>query len=386
MARLSIGVFPSLSFLLAVAGLALGGCGVLPSGGPDFVQISTTRGVETATALPYVIVPVSRTVLPYVSVSEAPSLASFSDRRPSPNLTLGVGDVVFIRIFEASPGGLFTPPESSGSRPGNFAEVQNQEIDKNGDISVPYAGIVHAAGKTPVEVGKDIEARIGKRAIEPQAIVALVERHSAQVSVLGEVNQPGSFTLFAKGERILDGIARAQGLKILDYEAYVTLQRHGKKATATFNSMVANPASNVYLQPDDVVFVSRQQRTFTALGASGQNAQIDFGADKVTLAEGIGKAGGLLDIRANPSQVYVFRMEDRNRVTAMGYDASHFAGPEVPTIYTVNMRDPGGVFFAANFQMRTSDVLYIANAPLTVFVKLLSVVAPSAQTAAYLKH
>jgi polysaccharide export outer membrane protein len=386
MARLSIGVFPSLSFLLMVAGLALGGCGVLPSGGPDFVQISTTRGVETATALPYVIVPVSRTVLPYVSVSEAPSLVSFSDRRPSPNLTLGVGDVVFIRIFEASPGGLFTPPESSGSRPGNFAEVQNQEIDKNGDISVPYAGIVHAAGKTPVEVGKDIEARIGKRAIEPQAIVALVERHSAQVSVLGEVNQPGSFTLFAKGERILDGIARAQGLKILDYEAYVTLQRHGKKATAAFNSLVANPASNIYLQPDDVVFVSRQQRTFTALGASGQNAQIDFGADKVTLAEGIGKAGGLLDIRANPSQVYVFRMEDRNRVTAMGYDASHFAGLEVPTIYTVNMRDPGGVFFAANFQMRTSDVLYIANAPLTVFVKLLSVVAPSAQTAAYLKH
>jgi len=358
----------------------------LPSGGPDLVQISTNRGVETATALPYVIVPVTRTVLPYVSVSEEPGLTSFSDHRPSPNLTLGVGDIVFIRIFEASPGGLFTPPESSGSRPGNYAEVQNQEIDKNGDISVPYAGIIHAAGKSPAEVGKEIEARIGKRAIEPQAIVALVERHSAQISVLGDVNQPGSFTLLAKGERVLDGVAHAQGLKILDYEAYVTLQRHGRKATAPFNSLISNPASNIYLQPDDVVFVSRQQRTFTALGASGQNAQIDFGADKVTLAEGIGKAGGLLDIRANPEQVYVFRMEDRDRVTAMGYDASRFAGPQVPTIYTVNMHDPGGVFFAANFQMRSGDVLYIANAPLVAFAKLLAVVEPSALTYQYLKH
>jgi polysaccharide export outer membrane protein len=386
MAGLSIGVFPSFP-LIAVAGLALGGCNVLPSGGPDAVQISTTQGVETQTAVPYVIVPVGRAILPYVSVSTEPvGLGSFADRRPSPDLTLGVGDIVFVRIFEASPGGLFTAPESSGSRPGNYAEVQNQEIDKHGDISVPYAGVVHAAGKTAAEVGKEIESRIGNRAIEPQAIVTLVERHSAQISVLGLVNQPGSFSLLPKGERVLDGIAHAQGLKILDYEAYITLQRHGRKATASFSSLISNPANNIYLQPDDVIFVARQQRTFTALGASGQNSQVDFGADRVTLAEAIGKAGGLLDSRANPSQVYVFRMEDRNRVSAMGFDPSRFAGPVVPTIYKVNMYDPGGVFVAANFQMRMGDVLYISNAPFTAVVKVLSVVTPSALVYSYVRH
>jgi polysaccharide export outer membrane protein len=368
-----------------VAAATLGGCGFIPSGGPDFASVTTVKGIETATVLPYMVVPVSRTVLTYVSAPEEPDLGAFADRRPSPNLTLGIGDVVFIRIFEAAPGGLFTPPESSGSRPGNFAEVQNQEIDKSGDISVPYAGTIHAAGRTTEQVEKEIEARIGKRAIEPQAIVTLAERHSAQVSVLGDVNQPGSFSLLPKGERVLDGIARAQGLKIQDYEAFITLQRHGRKATAPFISLVQNPAGNIYLQPDDVVVVSRQQRTFTALGASGQNAQIDFGNDQVTLAEGIGKAGGILDVRANPEQVYLFRMEDRNRLAAMGFDVGRFPGPLVPTVYTVNMKDPGGVFIAANFKLRTGDVLYIANAPLTAFIKLLAVVEPSALAYSYIK-
>src|ERR1700731_3366830 len=154
MARLSVGVFPGLSLLSMVAALTLGGCGFIPSGGPDVAGITTVKGVETATVLPYVIVPVSRTALTYVSEPEEPGLSAFADRRPSPTLTLGVGDIVFIRIFEAAPGGLFTAPESSGSRPGHFAEVQNQEVDKNGNISVPYAGIVHAAGKSPEEVGK----------------------------------------------------------------------------------------------------------------------------------------------------------------------------------------------------------------------------------------
>ena len=95
--------------------------------------------------------------------------------RPPPEIKFGIGDVVSVTIFEAAAGGLFIPSEA-GVRPGNFVTLPNQPIDTKGFISVPYAGLVPAAGKTPSEVEQEIVDRIKNRAIEPQVVVALVRR------------------------------------------------------------------------------------------------------------------------------------------------------------------------------------------------------------------
>jgi hypothetical protein len=73
-------------------------------------------------------------------------------RPPRPRgITLGIGDVVSITIFEP-PGGLFVPSE----RPGNFVTLPNQIVDSNGNIIVPYASTIPAAGRTPSEVQQAI--------------------------------------------------------------------------------------------------------------------------------------------------------------------------------------------------------------------------------------
>jgi hypothetical protein len=74
--------------------------------------------------------------------------------RPPP-ITLGIGDVVSVTIFEAEPGGLFIPSEP-GARPGNFVTLPNQVVDTNGNITVPYAGTIRALGRTPAEVQEAI--------------------------------------------------------------------------------------------------------------------------------------------------------------------------------------------------------------------------------------
>ena len=68
---------------------------------------------------------------------------------------LGIGDVVSVTIFEAEPGGLFIPLEAS-ARPGNFITLPNQTVDSNGNITVPYAGMIRAAGRTTSEVQEAI--------------------------------------------------------------------------------------------------------------------------------------------------------------------------------------------------------------------------------------
>ena len=73
-------------------------------------------------------------------------------------------------------------------RPGNFVTLPNQPVDTKGFISIPYAGLVPAAGKTPAQVEKEIVDRIKNRAIEPQAVVALVTANSSLITVIGEIN------------------------------------------------------------------------------------------------------------------------------------------------------------------------------------------------------
>ena len=67
--------------------------------------------------------------------------------------------MVGVSIFEAAAGGLFIPAEAS-VRPGNFITLPNQPIDARGMLSVPYAGLVPAAGKTPAQVEREIVDRI----------------------------------------------------------------------------------------------------------------------------------------------------------------------------------------------------------------------------------
>jgi len=77
------------------------------------------------------------------------------DSRPPSEISFGVGDTVGVTIFESAAGGLFIPSEAS-VRPGNFIELPNQLVDNSGYITVPYAGPIQAAGRTPQQVQEEI--------------------------------------------------------------------------------------------------------------------------------------------------------------------------------------------------------------------------------------
>src|SRR5439155_23779675 len=107
-------------------------------------------------------------------------------------IRLGIRDVVSLTVFEAAAGSLFIPIEA-GVRPGNFITLPNQAVDSQGNISVPYAGGIRASGRTPSEVQQNIVESLRNRAIEPQAVVALIDQRTSLISVIGEVNTPSRF-------------------------------------------------------------------------------------------------------------------------------------------------------------------------------------------------
>ena len=371
--------------LAALAAPMLSGCDSLPRSGPDGAAIawdaSAQLGAEASDVrLQYALIDINPAVLAYVGEEQPGSIhQSFgSGATGVPAVRIGVGDVVQVTIFEAEQGGLFIPVEA-GSRPGNFVTLPQQTVDQSGTITVPYAGEIAAAGKTVPSVQKEIEQRLADRAIEPQAVVALVKQEATSASVVGEVNLPGTFPINPAGDRILDMIARAGGPKHPGYETYVTLQRKGQEATVFFDTLVRRAGENIYVAPGDTIYVVRKPRTFLAFGAFGNasfNGRLEFGDDRLSLAEAVGKAGGLTDSQAEPSQVYVFRIEDRTALEALAVDLSKFPPdqPAIPTIYKTNLRKADAMFVAQNFPVRDKDVLYISNASSVELLKFLNII------------
>ncbi|NEV76694.1 polysaccharide export protein [Rhodopseudomonas sp. BR0C11] len=368
--------------------ISMSACSVLPGTGPssESVENYAAAGVRSTTALPYALVDVSADTIGFLSQPNVVSFkGSFKDRRPKPQQVVGVGDVLNISIFEAAPGGLFTPGQSAGARPGNFVDLPPQAVDQRGNISVPYAGEVPAAGRTLPEVQQAVVARLRNRAIEPQVVVSLNQQHSSVVSVLGDVNAPGVFALNSVGEKLLAVVARAGGPKYEAIESYVTLQRDGKKVKVLLSRIVHDPSENIFIRPNDVIFITREAPTFTALGALNQNvfgynSELTFDVETLTLAQAIGKAGGLNDQQSDPAEVFVFRYEDRPLLEKLGVDTNRFVYDRIPTIYHVNLRDPSGMLLASGFQIRSKDVMYVANARVVDYYKLLTLINNTANT------
>ena len=368
------------ALLIMVAAALLPGCSLLPGSGPksDAINGNATAGVRSNAALPYALVDVSADTIGFLSQPNVVSFqGEFTDKRPKPVQVVGVGDVLNISIFEAAPGGLFTPATAAGARPGNFVDLPAQAVDQKGSIYVPYAGEIPAAAHTIPEIQQEVVARLRNRAIEPQVVISLNQQHASVVSVLGDVNTPGVLPLNSVGERLMELIARAGGPKFEAIESYVTLQRDGKRVRVLLSRVVHDPRENIFIRPNDVIFVTRESPTFTALGAINQNAitatitDIPFDVETLTLSQAIGKVGGLADQQSDPAEVFVYRYEDRHLLEKLGVNTTRFSYDRIPTIYHVNLRDPSGLLLSSGFQMRTKDVVYVANAKVVDYYKLL---------------
>ncbi|MBB4338800.1 polysaccharide export outer membrane protein [Rhizobium leguminosarum] len=351
----------------------------MPRSGPDHKDVDRDASVKVTTkerrvGIDYALIDLSKNVLSYFSAPQPTSFKGFGGGRGgAPEIPLGFGDVVQVAIFEAQSGGLFIPSDA-GSRPGNYISLPEQTIDRNGTITIPYAGRVPAAGRLKETVEQDVEDRLASRAIEPQVVITTTTSRSSQVAVLGDVNNPQRIEISPAGERVLDVISAAGGLTTNNIETNVTLQRRGKTATVAYTTLLKNPAENIYVAPDDTISIDHERRTYLMLGAAGTSGRFDFEESDLTLGEAIAKAGGLRDDRADPAQVLLYRLVPKKTVAAMHVDATRFTGETVPVIIRANLRDPATLFAVQQFKMEDKDIIYISNSDSVELVKFLDIV------------
>ncbi|MGD9615556.1 MAG: polysaccharide biosynthesis/export family protein [Alphaproteobacteria bacterium] len=363
---------------VAIVGLLaclVAGCGALPTAGPTVKEVKRQEFADDQ--LRFALVDIDDNV---VTVHTGAPPESFSARFKKygvpPQPKIGVGDTVAVSIWEAAGGGLFGASSTEGVSPGSRnVAIPEQVVGRGGTITVPFAGQIPVVGRTPFEVQRTIEQRLGEKAIEPQAIVTVTRSLSNSVTVAGEIVTGARIPLSVRGDRLLDVIAAAGGAKSPVYETFVRLSRGGVTATIPMERLVSNPAENIYAQPGDVLTLVRLPQSFTVFGAAGTNALIPFTAERMTLAEALAKAGGLQDLRSDPAGVFLFRYEPPPLVKALGRPVLA-TGPDAltPVIYRLNLRNAKSFFLAQRFPIEDKDIIYVANADLNELQKFFTLI------------
>jgi polysaccharide export outer membrane protein len=362
-------------------------CSAIPRAGPSTDDI--VAQTDGSVVPQYELVDIDSSAINLLRQRGADSFqARFSDYRPSVEPRIGIGDAVTVTIWEASAGGLFSAPLvadkfTTGSK---SATIPDQVVGRDGAITVPYAGRIHVAGRTTRDVQTIVEQALEGKAIQPQVLINVSHSVSNTVTVTGEVVTGARVPLSVRGDRIMDVVAEAGGIRAPVNETYVQLSRGSTTVRVALTRVASNPRENIYLRPDDVLTLIRDPQTFIAYGATGRNAEIPFDAEGINLSQALAKAGGLLDERSDASGVFVVRYEPAN-VAHMLRPASAFVatGRKIPVVYRLNMRDPNSLFAAQNFRMMNRDFLYVSNAPLTEVAKVVGIfdmaLAPAASGA-----
>jgi len=350
------------------------GCAGLPIEGP---KIDAIRNAETqSNSAGFVLIDLDADTARYLQNSGPVTTgSSFSQGHPANADLIGVGDVLAVKIWEADPEGLFS---SVGSV--DRGSIPNSVVDRSGRIYIPYAGPIEADGRTAHQVEHAIVDALNDKAVEPQAHVTVMRNISNTVTVTGEVAQAGIVPLTIGGDNLLDVIASSGGAKFPSYESEVLINRDGKISQSYLSQIINTPSFNVYMQPGDQVHVERKAKTYSAFGAVLRKGRTNFGADKLSVLEAVGKVAGLDDRRANPKGVFVMRFENTKKARELAANddlASKILADDsrtaVPVIYRIDLQDPSQYFFAQSIDLQDKDVIYVANAPSVEVDKFLTI-------------
>lgn len=140
------------------------------------------------------------------------------------------------------------------------ALLQSYLVDNNGNIDFPRVGQVHVGGLTKSEAERVILNKIKPYMSEAETPIVTVRMSNYKISVLGEVNRPGMYTVSNEKISILEALAQAGDLTIYGVRNNVKLIREDSTGMKSIHVLNLNDANLInspyyYLQQNDIVYV-----------------------------------------------------------------------------------------------------------------------------------
>lgn len=173
----------------------------------------------------------------------ATSLAESTTTPHDASFVIGNDDLLAINVWKE--------PELTRSIP----------VRLDGRISLPLVGEVQAAGRTPLQLEHDIAAKLRNYIDQPEVTVMIEKINSQKFNVLGQVMNPGSYSL-TLATTVLDGIAAAGGFRDFAKQKDIYVLRQdssGGQSRIAFNYREIikgkHLEQNIKLEPRDTIVV-----------------------------------------------------------------------------------------------------------------------------------
>tara|TARA_B100000749_G_scaffold267814_1_gene245082 strand:- start:689 stop:1396 length:708 start_codon:yes stop_codon:yes gene_type:complete len=183
---------------------------------------------------------------------------------------LEIGDVLFVRVISLNDKSYeFFNVETNTNSPANNTSMANlylngSTINSLGKIEIPVIGKVYLLGQNLEEAKKSIQKAVDEYLKDAIVIVKLA---NFQVTILGEVNRPGTFPVFKENVTIFEALAMAGDLS--DYanrQKLKIVRTHNNKKKIYKVDLTDQQlllSDFYYLRNDDMIYVEPlKYRTF----------------------------------------------------------------------------------------------------------------------------
>lgn len=174
------------------------------------------------------------------SLPPAPAVAAVADY----SYLVGAGDVLNVQVSRN--------PELSATIP----------VRPDGKVSTPLVEDLVVQGKTPAQIGREIESRLGRYVRDPQVTVIVqsyVGPYSEQIRVIGEATKPQALP-FKQRMTLLDVMIAVGGLTDFAAGNRAIIQRASegnKQYRVRVQDLVkgGDISANVEMRPGDVLII-----------------------------------------------------------------------------------------------------------------------------------
>ncbi|MEQ9261033.1 MAG: polysaccharide biosynthesis/export family protein [Roseovarius sp.] len=278
--------------------------------------------------------------------------------------TIRPGDTLGLTIWENVDDGLLAGEAM------NQTVLEEVQVDGAGFIFVPYAGRIRAAGNSPEAIRRLITSKLDEQTPDPQVEVRRLAGDGTTVSITGSVGAQGVYPIERPTRTLSSMLAAAGGVIIEPELAQVTVVRGDHRSKVWYQDLFNHPEFDIALRGGDRILVEEDTRAFTALGATGAQARLNFDSPTLSAVEAIAQVGGLNASTADPTGVFILRNEPAE-IANQVLGRNDLVGAQ-RMVYVLDLTRPNGMFMARDFAVRDEDTLYVTEAPFAQWSRVIS--------------
>ncbi|MDH5517282.1 MAG: polysaccharide biosynthesis/export family protein [Gammaproteobacteria bacterium] len=339
--------------------MSLNACAIAPGmRAPDYDKVNI-NGYD-AVSLTSV-----RDALPKQPASDLANKLSDLNKEPlNKAYRIGPRDIISIIIWN-HPGLLSAQADAESNRVAGF------QVQQDGTLFFPFAGIINASGKTVEDIRLELTKKLAKVIKTPQIGVSVARFASQRVYVLGEVNTPKLIALQGYPLTVMEAMALAGGVTEHASSNKAYLLRDGKKQEISIGEMLTKGQIqyNIALKDGDVLhFPDNRAEKVYVTGEVQQPREVKMLAGELSLSEALMASGGLDPLAADAKNVYVIRAAETDK----------------PKMFHLNMQEADAFIIGDGFRLQPRDVVYVATAGVTQWNRVLNLIMPSIQSLFYL--